>query len=112
MENMMNCQEFDKKIQPFIDHELDYGKMEEFLKHYKSCRECREELEIHFLMSYVLLNEDVTSINLAEVMEDYIQGAVKAKNRYYRRTLFQILIYLITNVAAVIAAVKFLLLVL
>ena len=49
----MNCQEFDKHIQAFIERDMDYSRLDEFIAHYRSCEDCHEELEINFLMAYV-----------------------------------------------------------
>ncbi len=103
----MNCQEFDKNIQPFIDRKLDYNYMEEFVKHYRNCKECRDELEIHVLTSYVLQNEEVTSINLEELMKEALERALEAKKKYYRTTIFQMVLYAVTDVIAVLAAYYF-----
>ena len=69
----MNCQEFDKHIQAFIERDMDYSRLDEFIAHYRSCEDCHEELEINFLMAYVLKDDSQTSFNLSRKLECHIQ---------------------------------------
>ena len=44
----MECNEFQKNIQPFIYGQLNMLKKEEMLEHLLPCKECADELEIYY----------------------------------------------------------------
>ncbi|MCI5586471.1 MAG: zf-HC2 domain-containing protein [Lachnospiraceae bacterium] len=46
----MKCKEIQSKYIPFIDDELSISELEEFLKHLRSCKNCREEYDIYYTM--------------------------------------------------------------
>ena len=81
----MNCQEFDKHIQAFIERDMDYSRLDEFIAHYRSCEDCHEELEINFLMAYVLKDDSQTSFNLSKKLECHIQEELNKKKRFCSR---------------------------
>lgn len=47
----MDCKEFERLIPDFIQNKLDFLTLSRFNKHRKMCEECKEELEIRFLVS-------------------------------------------------------------
>ena len=46
----MNCQIFTKNIPAFLNNELDYDELNDFLEHVYECSECKEELSIELLI--------------------------------------------------------------
>ncbi len=46
----LNCREAEKCIEDYIGHQLPIEKQEAFLQHISQCRECREELEINYMV--------------------------------------------------------------
>ena len=50
-EERMECREFERLIPGFLKGELDYPTLKQFLAHRESCSECREELDIQFLVA-------------------------------------------------------------
>lgn len=40
----MNCEEFNKVIDTYLDNELNENQLREFEKHFQSCQRCRMEL--------------------------------------------------------------------
>lgn len=50
-EERMECREFERLIPGFLKGELDYPTLKRFLAHRESCSECREELDIQFLVA-------------------------------------------------------------
>ena len=84
----MDCQEFDKYIQAFIDREIDYSRLDDFIEHYKHCEDCHEELEINFLMAYVLKDDDMTTFNLSKELDRHIQTEMLKKEKYDKNNLF------------------------
>jgi hypothetical protein len=47
----MTCQEAERLVTPYIRGELDGDELEEFLRHVDSCADCREELEIYYMVN-------------------------------------------------------------
>lgn len=47
----MTCKEFERKIPDFIGGKLDFLTLRQFGEHMEQCPECREELEIQFLVT-------------------------------------------------------------
>lgn len=46
----MNCREAENTMQDFIDCEINYKDVGEFLEHIDSCSKCMDELEIRYLL--------------------------------------------------------------
>lgn len=46
----MNCVEAKRMITRFVNKELSYGELEQFLYHVEQCQDCMEELDIYFTM--------------------------------------------------------------
>lgn len=45
----MDCKKFQELINDFIFDKIEYSdELEEFLNHYKTCKECKEELELYY----------------------------------------------------------------
>lgn len=47
----MDCKEFEKLIPDYLVKKLDYPTLKRFYQHMEECRDCREELDIQFLVS-------------------------------------------------------------
>ena len=45
----MTCMEAEKMVVPYMKDELSPTELEDFLDHIKTCENCREELEIHYM---------------------------------------------------------------
>ena len=54
----MTCQEAEKLVVPYIKDELSPMELEEFIDHIKNCPNCREELEIHYMVDVGLKKLD------------------------------------------------------
>ncbi|MGL5260372.1 MAG: zf-HC2 domain-containing protein [Lachnospiraceae bacterium] len=84
----MNCKEIEKCIPLFIDNTLDEHDLIEFINHIEICEDCREELNIQFLvMAGMTLLEDGTSYDLDEEMRQLIITA-KRKLVFKRKMRF------------------------
>ena len=59
----MDCKQVEKMIPQFLDDDLTTEELREFMEHIENCKECYEELEIHFTVHYALqkLDEDEIS---------------------------------------------------
>ena len=72
----MDCKETERMIPLFLEDNLDNQEMQEFLIHVNSCKDCREELTIQFLISVGLKRlEDGNTFNLAGELEQKLRDA-------------------------------------
>ena len=95
----MDCKETEKKIQSFLQDELDGSKLEEFVEHIESCPECMEELSIQFLVAEGLERlEGGSNFNLQKELLMKLQGAEHRINVH--RMLWYTLLCLEAAVAA------------
>lgn len=89
----MTCMEAEKMVVPYMKDELSPTELEDFLDHIKTCDNCREELEIHYMV-------DVGLKKLDEADGTYdIVGDLKRKVAESYRTLRHISIFQITTYA-------------
>ena len=54
----MTCVEAEKMVVPYMKDELSPTELEDFLDHIKTCDNCREELEIHYMVDVGLKKLD------------------------------------------------------
>ena len=56
----MTCLEAEKLVIPYINDRLSIAELEDFMEHIEMCGNCREELEIHYMVDIGLkkLDED------------------------------------------------------
>ncbi|WP_035766219.1 anti-sigma factor family protein [Butyrivibrio sp. NC2002] len=77
----MNCKEFQRQITGFLNDELDVQSLEVFLDHVESCKNCREELTIQFLVETGTRRlEDGTTFNLKYELDNLMQNARQRLN--------------------------------
>lgn len=46
----MQCKDVQSKFIPFIDDELNYKELKEFLEHIRQCKNCYEEYDFYYTM--------------------------------------------------------------
>ncbi len=72
----MDCKEFEKNIPVFVKDNMDYKVLKQFLAHYDTCPECREELTIQVLVHEgVARLEEGNAFDLQEEMKQRIEAA-------------------------------------
>lgn len=67
---MIDCKKIQKMIVPFSKGELTLKAEEMFVKHLEQCQDCREEVEIYYIVEYGL-NEAATK-ELSEKYKKYL----------------------------------------
>ena len=50
----MKCADFQKMIPDIINNTVPDEKLDEVIEHIDNCKDCREELEIHYILRYGL----------------------------------------------------------
>lgn len=97
----MNCKEEEKKIPAFLQDDLDFKDLEQFIKHIEECPDCKEELTIQFLVLEGLERlEAGQSFNLQNALTQRLEEAERQIR--VRLWLQHTLICLETAVAAAI----------
>ena len=89
----MTCTEAEKMVVPYIEDKLSLSELEEFMEHIETCENCREELEIYYMVDGGLknLDEDNGTYDIA--------GDLKRKLTESRRVLKSLLMFRITRYA-------------
>ncbi|MEG2349532.1 MAG: zf-HC2 domain-containing protein [Hungatella sp.] len=70
----MTCKETQSLVMPYIHQELTDEKMDEFLEHIETCKDCKEELEIYYTVEVGIrqLDTDNGNYNIKGTMESDI----------------------------------------
>ena len=99
----MTCVEAEKMVVPYMKDELSPTELEDFLDHIHTCENCREELEIHYMV-------DVGLKKLDEADGTYdIVGDLKRKVAESYRSLRHISMFQITTLTGMALIVMILL---
>jgi hypothetical protein len=78
----MNCHDAQKLTSRFINDNLSYQETEEYIKHLGNCPDCREELNIQYLVEVGMLRlEDASNFNLNKEISDKIKAATSKSRR-------------------------------
>ena len=81
----MDCKRFEALIPEFVHKKLDYSTTKEFLEHIKVCSQCKEELNIQFLVNEGLIRlEDGEAFDLQREIQELLCTARK-KVRFHER---------------------------
>ena len=101
----MTCLRAQSLITPFINDELNIKDLEEFIGHVRSCKDCREELEVYYALLTAMqqLDEDRNlsddfNMELAEKLDRSQDKIVHVKYVFYRKK--GILVFIILLLAA------------
>ena len=104
----MNCKRFEGLITYFVDRKLDYATMKQFMEHMNSCTQCKEELNIQFLVNEGLVRlEEGEAFDLQKEMHELLGSARKRIRTHERFMMHGRLAELIVmlSIAAVVAGI-------
>ena len=79
----MNCEEFLKLVPDFIEDSLEEHHYDGFIRHAKECSDCKDELEVHYMIR-VGLNESM------RIPRNPLISEVNCKISYYNMKIVQI----------------------
>ncbi len=83
----MDCKNFEGLIPDFVNKKLDYATTRQFLEHINNCTQCKEELNIQFLVNEGLVRlEEGEAFDLQKEMRDLL-GTARKKVRVHERFL-------------------------
>ena len=105
----MNCLETQGLITKYVNDELSGVQLEDFLVHIDKCPDCREELEIYFIIMkgmQQLDDDDIKSYNFSEMFQKKLDDSKKELSQSNKNYLIKIIILdvLIILVAILITA--------
>lgn len=100
----MTCKSFSGMIPAFLQDALDDSQMLEFLDHYEKCADCREELEIQYLVSMAFDQMDQgKDVSLLEDLSGLIH---RSHEQVRKRILMANLAYGLELIAVVLFVVS------
>lgn len=83
----MDCKEFEKLVPDFIHKKLDFVTTKRFAEHLHTCPNCKEELNIQFLIDEGLIRlEEGSAFDLQTEMRELLKDADK-KVRFHESFL-------------------------
>lgn len=86
----MDCVEAQRLITAFVNNTIDEDLLSDFLEHIEGCEQCKEEAEVHYIMTVglLLLDEDTThAYNLHNEFEKHLKKVKEKILRKKRRIL-------------------------
>lgn len=98
----MDCVEIPRLITEFVNQTMDEDTLENFLEHIQSCEQCKEELEVHYIMTVglLLLDEDtIHAYNLHNEFEKHLkkeqEKVLKKKRRIIQKRVTFIIMLIV-----------------
>ena len=106
----MTCKEAESLVMPYIRHEIDIQEMEDFLEHIDGCENCREELEIYYMVEEGIRQLDSdTDTDRYNIKGDMEADIITSRQQIYRVHLLSALRYAADTLIAMSLVVMFLL---
>lgn len=93
----MDCREMQGLIVPFIKSELTMEKAKEFFQHIDNCPDCKEELEVYYMMMVGIkeLDEDnPKSLDLHSQFEELLECSRTEINKHHLRKTPRMVLFL------------------
>lgn len=91
----MNCLDTQGLITKYINDELAGVQLEDFLVHIDKCPDCREELEIYFIIMkgmQQLGDDDIQSYNFSELFQKKLDDSKKELSHSNKNYLIKIIV--------------------
>lgn len=86
----MTCIETQGLITPFINDTIDYDKLEEFLAHIGKCPDCKEELEVYYILLTGMKQLDEDKNLSGDFHLAFINKLKKAEEKIIKRKVYYI----------------------
>ena len=104
----MTCQEAERLVTPYIRDELSGDELEAFLNHIDECPNCREELEIYFMVDVGLkqLDNGSGTYDIAGDLERKIEDSYMKVSHMW---MFRVFRYAVNTLSVMAMAVMVLL---
>ncbi|MCR5626938.1 MAG: zf-HC2 domain-containing protein [Lachnospiraceae bacterium] len=97
------CKEIESLMQPYLEDRLSYKELKKFVDHINTCSECKDELEIRFLLEGGLsILENGDTVDLVRIMNERIE---KSEERLMNKERIEGFGFLIKGVAMLMLTV-------
>lgn len=92
----MTCMEAEKMVIPYINDKLSVTELEDFMEHIETCENCREELEIHYMVDVGLkkLDEADGTYDIVGDLKRKLEESAGILRRFF---LFQVTRYAVST---------------
>lgn len=104
----MTCMEAEKMVIPYINDKLSVTELEDFLEHIDSCENCREELEIHYMVDVGLKKLDEAD-GTYDIVGDLKRRLSESCGIVRRFMTFQVMSYAVSTLMGMALLLTFLL---
>ncbi len=104
----MTCVEAEKMVVPYMKDELSPTELEDFLDHINTCENCREELEIHYMVDVGLKKLDEAD-GTYDIVGDLKRKVAESYRSLRHISMFQITTYAVTTLMGMALIVMILL---
>lgn len=104
----MKCDEFTKMIPKFVDDTLEKEYYNEFISHVKECKECKEDLEINYMIQVGLnrIENDATkSFDIIGEMERQLARYEEKAEKMYKRKIYRRVTIVTAEICAIAVSV-------
>ena len=100
----MDCKIFNEKINSFINDNIEEEELESFIEHYESCDNCKEEMDIYFMIHNIFDVNGIDSFdkstsdfeyNLSEKITSFMDKKKTVIFNNYKKTLIFKMIFLL-----------------
>lgn len=99
----MKCDEFIKLIPDFIDDSLEECHYDGFIKHAKECLDCRDELEIHYMIRVGLERIEEDSTKSFDIRSELQNQLIRYENRadlIFKHNVYRQITFIIAEICA------------
>ena len=99
----MTCKEATQYIMPYINDEMTDKEVQAFLEHIKSCKDCCEELEVHYTIYAGLaqLDSDGNDFDMRGLLEEAI---AESEGRVCAHKNFKV-VYVLSQFVAIVSLI-------
>ena len=104
----MTCVEAEKMVVPYMKDALSPTKLEDFLDHIHTCENCREELEIHYMVDVGLKKLDEAD-GTYDIVGDLKRKVAESYRSLRHISMFQITTYAVSTLTGMALIVMILL---
>ena len=104
----MTCVEAEKMVVPYMKDELSPTELEDFLDHIHPCENCREELEIHYMVDVGLKKLDEAD-GTYDIVGDLKRKVAESYRSLRHISMFQITTYAVSTLTGMALIVMILL---
>lgn len=99
----MKCEEFVKLIPDFTDNSLEECYYDGFIKHAKDCPDCRDELEIHYMIRVGLErieNDSTKSFDIRSELQNQLLQYENRADLIFKHNVYRQITFIIAEICA------------